>query len=120
MMSRKDHIDKRFVLIHRSGHKFYPFKKLFRLSGQFGFPAVPRGRRERNGDALYLQRLEDAIPLFFFEGYSLNVTTDTQPTCYGEKVCAYSFTGTAIVAYEISQDLAYLVKDSNIKGLEVV
>lgn len=118
-MSRKDHIDKRFVLVHRSGDKYYPFKKLFRRSGQFGFPAVPKGRRERNGDALYLQTIEEAIPLFFFEGYSLNTTTDTKPTCAGEKVAEYSLAGTAIVGYEISRELVHLVKNAQVQPLKV-
>ncbi len=118
-MSRKDHIDKRFVLVHRSGDRFYPFKKLFRRSGEFGFPVIARGRRERNGDALYLQSLEDALPFFFFEGCSLNTTTDTRPTCVGEKVAAYSLTGTAIVGYEISTELAHLVEYADLKPLKV-
>ena len=118
-MSRKDHIDKRFVLVHRSGDRYYPFKKLFRRSGEFGFPAIARGRRERNGDALYLQNLEDALPLFFFEGYSLNTTTDIHPTCIGEKVAAYSLSGTAIVGYEIASELAHLVQNVTLKPLKI-
>ena len=118
-MSRKDHIDKRFVLVHRSGDRYYPFKKLFRRSGQFGFPVSPKGRRERNGDALYLQRLEDVIPLFCLEGYSLNTTTDTQPTSAGEKVAEYSLRGTAIIGYEISKDLADLVEHADVQPLKI-
>ncbi|MDO5666874.1 MAG: hypothetical protein Q4G44_03515 [Alcaligenaceae bacterium] len=118
-MTRKNHIDKRFVLIHHSGDRLYPFQKLFRRSGSFGFPLVPKGRRERNGDAVYLQSLEEAIPLFLFEGYSLTVTSDTKPTSAGERIGAFSLNGTAIVGYEISSELAYLVKDAETQPIKI-
>lgn len=119
VMTRKEHIDKRFVLLHHTGDRLYPFKKLFRRSGSFGFPVVPKGRRERNGDALYLQNLEEVIPLFLFEGYSLTATTDTKPTSAGERIGAFALNGTAIVGYEISSDLVHLVKDARIQPSKV-
>lgn len=118
-MTRKDQIDKRFVLIHHSGDRLYPFKKLFRRSGSFGFPVVPKGRRERNGDALYMQSLEEAIPLFLFHGYSLTVTSDTKPTSAGERIGAFALNGTAIVGYEIAEDLVHIVQDAEIQPLKV-
>ena len=95
--------------------RFNPFKKFFRRSGEFGFPVIPKGRRERNGDALYLESLEEVIPLFIFDGYSLNSTTDTKETSYGERVCAYCFNGKAIIGYEISSELAYLIKNADVQ-----
>lgn len=118
-MTRKNNIDKRFVLLHRSGDRLYPFKKHFRRSDSFGFPVVPRGRRERNGDALYLQKLEEVIPLFIYEGYSLTATSDTQPSSVGERVGAYALNGTAIAGYEIADELQYLIKDAAIQPVKV-
>lgn len=112
MISRKEFIDKRLVLIHHTGDRLYPFKKLFRQSGSFGFVVTPKGRRERNGDALYLSSLEQVIPFFLYQGYNLTVTTDTQPTSVGERIGAFTMNGTAIVAYEIADELRHLVKNA--------
>ncbi|KGF30427.1 MULTISPECIES: hypothetical protein [Oligella] len=107
--SRKESIDKRLVLIHHTGDRLYPFKKCFRQTGSFGYVVTPKGRRERNGDGLYLQSLEEVIPYFFYKGYSLAATTDTRPTSAGERIGAFTITGTAIVAYEIAEELSHLV-----------
>lgn len=113
-MRRSDRMDKRLVLIHRSGDKFYPFKKLFRRNGKFGFPITPKGCKERNGDALYLQSLEEVLPLFFYEGYSLSASTDHNHGLTADKVSAYTIQGEAIVAYEISHELLHLVEKATI------
>ena len=107
--SRKESIDKRLVLIHHTGARLYPFKKCFKETGSVGFVVTPKGRRERNGDGVYLQSLEEVIPYFFFKGYNLVATTDTKPTSAGERIGAFTINGTAIVDYEIAEELSHLV-----------
>lgn len=100
-------IDERFALITDAGSVLYPYKKLQRETGRYGFAATtPDAGRDRFGGGHYTEDLEEVIRGVLFEGWRVRVKT--APECHPKKEGSYGLWKRSIQRYWLAPELAHL------------
>lgn len=110
-MTNLESMTKYFALVANDGDTVFPYKKRERKSGRYGFAISPPGKRDRDGEADYVEDIETVIRKVVFEGYGVRSKSGRRP---GNTL---HIGGTAVKGYKISAALRHLVRGAEVEPL---
>jgi len=106
-------IDTEFCLVATNGDRLYPYKKKQLSTGRYGYALSAPGEQDRNGQGTYTDDIALVIRRVVFDGWGVRAKLLDKSSSKREGT--YVIGKRSIVAYEISKDLAHLVKGAPFK-----
>lgn len=106
-------VDKRFVLITDSGELMYPYQKLQRLTGRYGFALSNANNQDRRGGGDYTTDIEEVVRRVINGGWAVRAKTLTRVGLQREG--SMGFNKRAIRSYWLSPELRHLVRDAEMQ-----
>lgn len=110
-------VDKRFVLVADNGDKLYPYKKVQRKTGRYGFALTKPGEQDRKGQGTYTDRISEVIRRVVNEGWSVRVKTTDKPSRQREGTLGIN--KRSVHGYEVDEEFESLVQAALKKPLSV-
>lgn len=107
-MTDSEGVNKQFAFVTKDGDIVYPYKKRELASGRHGFAISPPGKRDRKGEADYVDEIETVVRKVVFEGYGVRSKSSRRP---GNTL---RLGGTAVTGYKIAASLRHLVKGAEV------
>jgi hypothetical protein len=114
-------VDKRLVLIAENGELMYPYQKLQKSTGRFGFALSNAHNPDRHGGGDYTTDIEEVVRRVIEGGWAVRAKTITRSGV--QRDGSMGFNKKAIRDYWLAPELRHLVKgcqalsSANIRGI---
>lgn len=111
-------IEKRFVLIADNGDRLYPYKKLQKKTGRYGFALARPGEQDRHGQGTYTESIQEVIKRLVFDGWSVRAKTIDKSGVQREGT--FGIGKRSIRGYEVAKEFEYLITTATAKPISLL
>jgi hypothetical protein len=116
--SKVSAVDKRMVLIAVNGELMYPYQKLQKSTGRFGFALSNAQNLDKLGGGDYTTDIEEVVRRVITGGWAVRAKTFSRSGPQREG--SMGFNKTAIRDYWLAPELLHLVKGSKLQPVSTI